>query len=161
MDHSLYEQLDAEYQTAGLRMGEEICRIQNGIRRQVLANEHKEALLALFPDLRPITPPSTPQHEQPHEDAPGAVASDWEKGASAISKGLSGVAPKMQSVKKQDPPKFSGKISDYPRWRKNWKEIMRENNPTAVRGRSHAQQRRQRQVARRQLQNHGGSVGRP
>ena len=45
LDHSLYEQLDAEYQTAGLRMGEEICRIQNGIRRQVLVNEHKEALL--------------------------------------------------------------------------------------------------------------------
>ena len=32
LDHGLYEQLDAEYQAAGLRMGEEICRIQNGIR---------------------------------------------------------------------------------------------------------------------------------
>ena len=29
LDHTLYEQLDTEYQAAGLRMGEEICRIQN------------------------------------------------------------------------------------------------------------------------------------
>ena len=127
LDHTLYESLDAEYQTASLRMGQEICRIQNKIRQAVLANEHRDALLALYPDLRPVTPPSTPQREQPHEGAPGVVATDWDKVASAISKGISGVGSKVLSVKKQDPPKFSGKISDYPRWRKNWKEIMKEN----------------------------------
>ena len=112
-------------------MGEEICRIQNKIRQNVLANEHKEALFALYPDLRPVTPPSAPQHEQPEQPrggAPGLTATDLDKFASSIAKGISGAGPKMQSVKKQDPPKFSGKISDYPRWRKNWKEIMTENN---------------------------------
>ena len=50
--------------------------------------------------------------------------------ASSIVEGISGARPKTQSVKKQDPPKFSGKTSDYPRWRKDWKEIMKENKPS-------------------------------
>ena len=52
---------------------------------------------------------------------------DREKLAPSIAKGISDVGPRIRFVKKQGPPKFSGKPADYPRWRKNWKEIMKEN----------------------------------
>ena len=48
------------------------------------------------------------------------AAPDWDRFASSITEGISGAGPRTQSVNRQDPPKFSGKTSD-------WKEIMKEN----------------------------------
>ena len=133
LDAGLHEQLTVACQTVDQRTSEEICRIQNKLREKILAHKHKEELLALYPDLTPVTPPPTPQcvqPEQPRRGTPGVAAPDWVKYVTTIAKGITRVGPGVQSVKKQDSPKFSGKISDYPRWRKNWREIMKENDLT-------------------------------
>ena len=91
LDASLYEEFTEACQTAGQRTSEDICRIQNKLREKVLAHEHKEELLV---DLRPVTPPPTPQHvqpEQPRGGTPGMAAPDWEKFATTIAKGIAGM----------------------------------------------------------------------
>ena len=138
LDPALYDEYETDLQARSLAMTEEFCRILNKLRPQVMANQHVEALLALYPELQPVAGPGTPQHQQEStpQQQPQPGATDWEKLASTLAKGIaeSGLsgARSYNSVKKQDPPRFSGAISEYARWKKNWNAIIKENKLSEV-----------------------------
>ena len=132
LDPSLFEEHETNLVQLRLTVSESRVTMLNRIRDKVLASEHKEALLALYPTLRPVvpSPPGSIIGEQEMGEASsqsGIGVPDLQEFASTLVKGLVGKSV-SQSVKKQDPPKFHGSISEYPRWKKNWKQIMAENN---------------------------------
>ena len=86
-------------------MAEQICRIQNKLRQRVLDNEHREALLALYPDLRP----ATSWQERSPSEAQDVEAPDWVRLAPSAIGGVTGAGRETQSIEELDPPGFLGR----------------------------------------------------
>ena len=107
--------------------------IKYELLRKIQVSEERENLFAVYPELRPTPTPSV--HEA--EANPGA-GPEANPGTVNIAEIVAAVTGAMQgtrinqnsTIKKQEPPKFSGHLEDYPRFKRHWDNMVSENRIT-------------------------------